>query len=501
MTTSSVTPLSFGHEHFGQARLGDQRRTNSLIDLANRFHQHPGGSLPQKCKDPNALRRCYDLMDTATVTHAAVLQPHVQRALRLVLSQTGVVLLVHDTTELDYSSHTALHDQLGQIGNGFGRGYECHNSLAVLPGARTVLGLVHQALHVRADVPADETPAQRAARDSRESLLWLKGVNGVSEALRLCQRQEGLERLPEGLLLVDVADRGGDTFEFLDHEDRLGRPCLIRSKSDRRMRVGHDHKGRVRLLHTYLRSLPAQGHRPLTVAARDGRPERETEVSIAWAAVTVLPPEGHPGLYRKEPLLLWAIHVWEGTAPAEGEALEWFLLTNLPVNTVEQAWEKVDWYCVRWVVEEFHKAQKTGCAIEEPQFERVERLQPMIALLSVVAVSLLNLRELCRDEALAAGPASEVIDAESVEVLSAWRYEERRVLSVREFCLALGRLGGHQNRRGDGLPGWLVLWRGWQALQLMVAGVRAVRQLEAQAQSKDAAPPHSMRERDTDDSG
>src|SRR5947209_4713918 len=100
--------------------------------------------------------------------------------------------------------------------------------------------------------------------------------------MRICQLSQELERLPEGLLLVDVADRGSDTFEFLDHEDRLGRSCLIRSQSNRCMRVGHDNKGRVRLLHTYLRSLPEQGHRPLTVAARDGRPGRATEVSIAW---------------------------------------------------------------------------------------------------------------------------------------------------------------------------------------------------------------------------
>src|SRR5712691_6710763 len=103
MATSTRTSSSFGAEHFGQARLGDQRRTNSLVDLANRFHQHPGDSLPNKCKDPHALRRCYDLMDHRFVTHASVLDPHVQRTLQLVLQHSGVILIIHDTTELDYS--------------------------------------------------------------------------------------------------------------------------------------------------------------------------------------------------------------------------------------------------------------------------------------------------------------------------------------------------------------------------------------------------------------
>jgi hypothetical protein len=105
----------------------------------------------------------------------------------------------------------------------------------------------------------------------------------------------------------------------------------------------------------------------------------------------------------------------------------------------------------------------------------VERLQPMIALLSVVAITLLNLRDLSRDAQLRDLPATVVIDEEWVDILSGWRYREQRPLSVREFFLALARLGGHQNRKGDGDPGWLVLWRGWITLQQMVAGARAAR--------------------------
>jgi len=70
-------------------------------------------------------------------------------------------------------------------------------------------------------------------------------------------------------------------------------------------------------------------------------------------------------------------------------------------------------------------------------------------------------------------PAAEFIDPLSVSVLSVWRYGEERPLTVREYVLALGRLGGHLNRKGDGAPGWLVLWRGWQKLHLMVEGARA----------------------------
>lgn len=490
MVDSTVARDSFGAEHFGEASLGDVRRTRSLIELADRFFRHPAGTLPHKCKCPNALRRCYDLMKVPAVTHEAVLDPHVRRTLRLIRQQTGVVLLLHDGTELDYSGLLSLHGELGQIGNSYGRGYECMNSLAVLPLGRTVLGLVGQILHVRPRVPKDETQAQRRDREDRESLLWLKAVTNAAEADQRCRRLDGLDDLsgpPKGPRVVDVADRASDTFEFLDYEDFLGRHYVLRSQHNRGIRIGHSGEGTQAKLHDHLRTLPEQGkRRQVDLSERDKRPARQATLAIAWAAVEVLLPENRRGNYRDQPLKVWAIRVWEPEPPPGVEAVEWFLLTNVPVETAEQAWEKVEWYCCRWVIEELHKAQKTGCGIEGPQFTKAERLQPMIALLSVVAAMLLNLRDLSRDERLRDLPATEVLEEEWVDVLSGWRYSELRPLSVREFFLALARLGGHQNRKCDGEPGWLVLWRGWIDLQRMVQGARAARRPRA---APKAGPP------------
>jgi hypothetical protein len=155
--------------------------------------------------------------------------------------------------------------------------------------------------------------------------------------------------------------------------------------------------------------------------------------------------------------------------------LEWVLLTNVSVTTLAEAWERVSWYECRWVIEEYHKAQKTGCAIEELQFTSAQALEPMIALLSVVAVTLLNLREASRRPDAQERPATDVVAPRYVAVLSSWRHRQvRRDWSVHDFFYALARLGGHQNRKGDRRPGWLVLWRGWMALQHMVDGAEAV---------------------------
>ncbi len=138
-----------------------------------------------------------------------------------------------------------------------------------------------------------------------------------------------------------------------------------------------------------------------------------------------------------------------------------------------QALERLDWYACRVVVEEFHKAQKTGCDIERMQFEQAARLEPAIALVSVVALTLLQLRDAGRNPQTAQQSAQQWVPGLWVELLAAWRYKDaQRELTLQEFLWALARLGGHQNRPSDGAPGWQTLWRGWTQLQAMIQGVR-----------------------------
>jgi hypothetical protein len=173
---------SFGETHFADCELGDRRRTRRLVDLADRIHQHPEGSLPPKLRDPAAYRALCRLVNQPDVTHAAVLQPHRQHTLAQMRQLTGPVLILHDFTELDYSGHETLRGLLGQIGNGGGQGYECHNSLAVEPDSGRVLGLVNQILHRRRHAPPGEgIAAQRDCRQ-RESRVWLQAVQAIGPA-------------------------------------------------------------------------------------------------------------------------------------------------------------------------------------------------------------------------------------------------------------------------------------------------------------------------------
>jgi hypothetical protein len=452
---------SFGEAHFGAADLGHKQRNRCLVKIADAIHRHPGGTLPHKLHAPKDYKAMDRLMNRPEVTHDAVLQAHCQRTLGLMRQVDGPVLVLHDTTELDYSGLHSIAD-LGSIGGNLGRGYLCHNSLAFDPKERRVLGLAQQILHERKLVGRKEGVQRKRQRKDRESRLWPRAVSAVGPA-------------PAEHLWVHVADRGSDTFEHLAQHVKDGSSFVIRSLGRRQVQAGHDAPQKARLLRRYAKSLPLQGSKPVVIGARASKGEQLATVGIAFAPVLVQPPHVRRGDYEKRPLRLWLVVVSELQPPKGREPLHWILLTNVPVTNEQEAWERAGWYECRWVIEEYHKAQKTGCAIEDLQFASAQALQPMIALLSVVAVTLLNLREASRDEATAARPATEYVDRRYVAVLSAWRYTSQKPdMTVREFYLALARLGGHQNRKRDHRPGWVVLWRGWMALQNMLDGAEAV---------------------------
>jgi hypothetical protein len=450
----SQSERSFGEIHFGGAELGNKARTRRLVKVAEALVRHPGGTLPHKLNDPAALRAMYRLMQRREVTHASVLAAHQAETFRQIEQHPGPLLAISDATELDYSGLASL-EELGQIGNGSGRGYICQNVLIVDPRQRQVLGLANQILHTRVEAPPGETKDQRRRRESRESRLW----------------PEGTRPLPADPKLIVVCDRGGDTFEELEHEARSGRRFVVRSRQDRKVLHGHTGRGAKQNLYALARQAKAAGSYEVEVAATTQRLGRTATVQFSFVAVRLVPPKQPRGEHSQEPLAVWMVRVWESDPPAGAEPLEWFLLTNISVERAAEAKQVITYYECRWVVEEYHKALKTGCDIECMQFTHQSRLEPMIALQSVVALTLLNLRDASRRPDAPTAPATEAVAPEYVNVLSAWRHGEARPhWTVQEFFLALARLGGHQNRRRDKRPGWLVLWRGWTSLQFLAAG-------------------------------
>lgn len=154
--------------------------------------------------------------------------------------------------------------------------------------------------------------------------------------------------------------------------------------------------------------------------------------------------------------------------------LEWILLCDAPADSWEQALAWVQQYASRWLIEEYHKALKSGLGAERLQRETAAGLMAAMALRSVVAVRLLVLREGARRQPLAPAPEAG-LEALELEVLQG--KGGRPLATVGAVALALARLGGHLNRRQDGLPGWQTLWRGMTTLLTLVEGVRLSRHL------------------------
>ena len=450
---------TLGRAMFGHAQLGDRRRSERLVTTFEQMRRHPGGTLPDKMSSPADLKGLYRLCHCEAVTHAALIAAMRIYTLARIAAHDGQVLVVHDATELDYTSLGSLAEDLGQIGKGTHRGYLCHNVIALDATTGAVLGLLDQILHCRDDVPDDETLTELRERDTRESLLWLRGAG----------------QLPGDPRLIDVADQGASTFEFLEHETHSGRRFVIRNGKIRKVHAGHTAVGRTHYLKEYVQSLPELGRFTMDVQAQKGRKARRAaEFTVRGGPVLLLRPHARCGRHGDDPLPLYVVYVLEVKPPRGEKPIEWMLLTNEPVRTFDDAWRVVGWYERRWVVEEYHKALKTGCQIEDLQFTAVERLQPAIALLSAVALTLLNLRDASRRPDAQTRRATTLFAREYVEVLNAWRHGKVRCdLTVHDFFLALARLGGHQNRKRDHRPGWLILWRGWTKLQCMLDGYHA----------------------------
>jgi hypothetical protein len=461
------TTLSFGERTFSNIDLGDKRRTTRLIQSADDMCRHPGGTLPDKFPKPADLRAFYRLMNCATVTHELLLNAHADDTRRRVAAcGADVVLVLHDATELDYTTRQALAERMGQIGQGTRRGYLCHNSLAVRLSADPTqgtlvpetLGLLSQILHHRPHVRKNETKKEARERVSRESRLWRRGVQACGP-------------VPAGVRCVDVSDSLSDTFEYMAHEVEQKRLFVLRAKENRRLA---EPMGQEAYLFDAVRAVKAAGQRTLKVSASPGRKARTTQVQMAFTPVCIAPPGKKSGEYAAAPLDLWAVRVWEPNTPADEEPLEWILLSNCPVRTLHDALERVHWYELRWIIEEYHKGMKTGCGIETLQFDTLEAVEPAIAMLSAVATTLLRLRDAARAPDADRRLATEVVDRVYVEALASC-YPSRLTsdATVLAFYMHVARLGGHQNRKGDGFPGWLTLWRGWTKLESVVTGFTA----------------------------
>lgn len=145
---------------------------------------------------------------------------------------------------------------------------------------------------------------------------------------------------------------------------------------------------------------------------REGQPQCEVALNVAWSAITLLPPVREKDSQSIEG---YCIRIWESKAGKD--AIEWLLFTTLPLSLDEQALLYIHWYSLRWLIEEYHKALKTGCALEQRQLTSAHGLKNLLAFLALVAVRLLQLRSLARSQP--AHLAIEQVDPTMLQLVAA----------------------------------------------------------------------------------
>jgi hypothetical protein len=440
------------------------------VQVASVMAKSPDRSLPKQCAGWGDLKAAYRLLSNERVDPQAIQQPHRQQTLAE-CENRGTILCVQDDSVLSFNNRTKVKG-LGRI-NDQGRGLVQHSTLAVTPTGE-LLGLLDEFWFLRVEAEPGETRRERDAR-WRESKVWSEAVNHVG-------------RSPSGCRLVHVMDRAGDTLETMAacREQEVG--FVIRAFHNRRV------EGGGHLLWPWMKQKPKTGTMTVTLGAqrdpqgRVVRRKRQAKVSIRFSKVRLEPSWNHPG--PKEAQEVWAVYLREKRPPKDAEPVDWMLLTSEPVETLADARRIITWYQHRWVIEEWHRVLKEGCRLESSQLDEVGDLERLAAIQSVVAVRLLQLRDLAgmatteaknnnneeeRDPApTAESPAAlqGAVPWSWIEMVSWLAKVEPSTLTPRQFWLSIARRGGWLGRKHDHRPGWKVIWRGWSDIHLLVEGVQ-----------------------------
>lgn len=414
-----------------------------LDDLGRRI----GGTLPAACQDWAATKAAYRFFSNRRVDEGIILAGHFAATKARAAATTGPILVLHDTTEFSFTRDSP--EAIGRISLIKGRhathtvcGILMHSSL-VLTTAGVPLGLAALKFWTRdkfkgTNALKKKVNPTRVPIERKESVRWLENL----------KQSSGL--LGDPSRCVHVGDRESDIFELFCGAREAESHFLVRTCVDR-LAGGGTTISRV------MEREPVRGVHEIEVRDDRGR-VRKAEVELRLRRMTVHPPIGKQ---RRYPALeLTVIHADERAAPDGREPIRWRLLTDLVVDSLPSATEKLDWYAHRFKIETFHKILKSGCRAEQARLRTAERLTNLLAVLCVVGWRVFWLTMTSR--ATPDAPAGVALTATEVAILDRLAGASRPPAepTVSHYLLAIAKLGGYLARAKDPPPGNMVVWRG-----------------------------------------
>lgn len=457
-----------------RVRTVDRRHAQRVALVARRAVVAPRVSFPRMMEDDAELEGAYRLFSNPRVSPRAIFEAHFTATAERVRASDAPVIVVHDTTACSFGGE-ASRQGIGTLHND-GQGLAVHAALA-LGSDGMPLGLLAVNTHTRFTKVNSSATAWKRPPAEKESARW---AATVEDAMRCVGADHEV---------VHVMDREGDNYLLLDHLLEHRRSFVIRICQDRRLQ-DEDHDRLFEAIETIEAtmerevSLSRRSDRNRRLSVKATHPARDARVAtlaIGARTVTVRAGSGHAKYAAQRTRTLNVVRVWE-PAPVGGQpAVEWMLVTDLPIVTPAQLERIVDIYRLRWTIEEFFKALKTGCAFEQRQLESRHALENALAILVPIACQMLLLRTLARRRPLA--PAGEVLASVQLDVLRAIskRFALPRSPSVRDVLLAIAGLGGFLKRNGE--PGWQTIGQGYERLLEAESVWRAAKGLASSDQS------------------
>ncbi len=455
-------------EVFGKCQLGDPRRKRRLVKYAALQAKHARRATYSACEgDSAAVEGAYRLLRNPNLEPKAIREGGFASTAEKALGRE-LIVAAEDTTTISYTHDVA--EELGDVGGPSTSqvgGWHVHSVLLLDGKTEETLGLVEQTWRTR-DRRSRGKRHQRKERAyaEKESFKWQHASERVEDRLG-----EEISRV------VQVCDREADVFEYLAFKQERGHRFVVRVSWDRRI-VGDD--GR---LWNALAKAPVITKTKVAVSQRGkfkgrhpskmrkARKARTATLSVRARTVTLKPPKNRSkGL---EPLTVSVVSATEANPPKGAKPLKWILYTTEPIDSPEALLTILRLYSLRWRVEDFHKAWKTGCRLEQRRLQSPENLERLGSILSFVAVRLLQLRDLADDDPTRS--CQEVLERDYWRCLWARvekRKPPRKAPNMRWALHAIAKLGGWTDSKRTGRVGWQSLWRGWVSLDEMAMGWR-----------------------------
>lgn len=433
--------------------LGDKRLNDRSQILLERLSADTAASINMNCQGWRESKAAYEFFKNAKVEPQKILLPH-RKATEQRMASHPVVLVVQDTTELDYSKHPTRDTGVLEREDRFGL-YD-HTHLALTP-ERLCLGVLGVEFFDRTPESLGKTRERRSDPiETKESFRWLKGYR---LACKLAASHPDTQ-------IVSVADCESDIYDIFLEVQEHDTPAefVIRAKQDRRTPEEDPTEGdkAYRRVCEEVAASPILATRQIELPRTPKREAREATLEIRATQVTVRPPAHRKAL---DEVTYNVVLVEETNPPNDGTNVGWLLITTLPIKTVKDVMLVVDYYIGRWPVETFFRVFKTGCGVEDIQLKTNGRLKNCLMFYKIIAWRIMYATYLGRE--CPELPCDALFD--DVEWKPVWKIVSKKPLPKRappleEFIPMLAQLGGYNNRSSDDPPGPQVFWVGMRRM-------------------------------------